>query len=492
MQKMLFDIEQKTINDILNPNTYRGIYSFHKYWGKKPPESIIYFIQNYTSESDIILDPFLGSGFISNESLKRNRRFIGIDLNPFSIEHTKFLLDMPSPVEYWQAIKEIKSEIKDLIYSSYRLESGNIGSHYLWNNNTLLQVWVKPENGRTRIEIKPTDFDIQIYNAFDNYKIKYIRKPQFFTNSRINSKSSMSLSDLFTRRALRNIDLLIAKIKQYPESLQRALYLTLTSASGQMSSMVFAITKRGKTKNEISEKIEVGSWVIGFWRPELHFEINVWNCFENKAKKLYNALQNTNKEKYIIYNDLPELFNSNTGGYVTNNNCLITMKNIPNNSIQLICTDPPHSDRIPYLELSEMWNSILNKKASFEEEIVVSNAKERKKEKMNYINDMSKFIRESERILKKEGVFLLYFNARDKESWKFMEIIKTSSDLEFFGAFPVEYSANSVVQDNRKGGMKTDYILIMKHKGSCILNLYDFDRIPGWISVLPKSSENMF
>jgi hypothetical protein len=57
-----------------------------------------------------------------------------------------------------------------------------------------------------------------------------------------------------------------------------------------MSSMVFAITNRGKTKNQISKKIEVGSWVIGYWRPELHFEINVWNCFESKATKLYKAL----------------------------------------------------------------------------------------------------------------------------------------------------------------------------------------------------------
>ncbi|MDR2406777.1 MAG: site-specific DNA-methyltransferase, partial [Bacteroidales bacterium] len=75
---------------------------------KKPPESIIYFIEKYTQTSDIVLDPFLGSGFISGESLKRNRRFIGVDINPFSIEHTNFLLDLPSPKDYWQAVKEIK------------------------------------------------------------------------------------------------------------------------------------------------------------------------------------------------------------------------------------------------------------------------------------------------------------------------------------------------------------------------------------------------
>jgi len=69
------------------------------------------------------------------ESLKRNRRFIGIDINPFSIEHTKFLLDLPSAKKYWQAVTEIKAQVRGksghpcqprivhrrrLAYSSYR------------------------------------------------------------------------------------------------------------------------------------------------------------------------------------------------------------------------------------------------------------------------------------------------------------------------------------------------------------------------------------
>jgi 16S rRNA G966 N2-methylase RsmD len=486
MQLTLFDMDETKITDIINPDTYKGIYSFHKYWGKKPSESIAYFIQKYTQSSDIILDPFLGSGFISNESLKRNRRFIGIDINPFSIEHTKFLLDLPSPAEYFQAIAEIKHSIKCKIDDSYCTEDGNIATHYLWNNNELLQIWTKLFNGRSRIELKPTTHDMILFDRYKNYEVKNIRDAKFFTNSRINSHKEMSINDLFTPRALRNIDLIIERIKQYSEPLQRALYLTLTSSSGQMSSMVFAITNRGKTKNIISEKIEVGSWVIGFWRPELHFEINVWNCFENKANKLYKALQELVREKYTLYNKLDDLIKSEKGACVVNDNCLDVIKSIPDKSIQLICTDPPHSDRIPYLELSEMWNAILNKDVFFENEIVVSNAKERNKRKANYINDMETFIHEVSRILKLDGIFLLYFNARDKESWKFMEVSKSTGELEFSGMFPMEYSANSVVQDNRKGGLKQDYVLIMKHKNSSVLSNHELSKIPGWTKLSPE------
>ena len=59
--------------------------------------------------------------------------------------------------------------------------------------------------------------------------------------------------------------------------------VTLTASVGQMSNMVFAITSRGKTTGATAGRTEVGSWVIGYWRPTVHFEINVWNCFESKG-----------------------------------------------------------------------------------------------------------------------------------------------------------------------------------------------------------------
>ena len=486
MQQTLFDINTKTLEDISTPDTYKGIYSFHKYWGKKPTESIAYFIQNFTNETDIVLDPFLGSGLISKECLSRNRRFIGIDINPFSIEHTNFILNLPEPSLYHRAFKEIEKSLKEKINSSYILENEKIASHYLWKNDNLIKIWMKPETGRSRIEFEPKQFDLDIISSYSNYEVKNIRDIKFFTNSRINSKPNMTISDIFTKRALYNIDLIINEIKKYPPLIQRALFLTLTSSSGQMSSMVFAITGRGKTKNIISDKIEVGSWVIGFWRPKLHFEINVWNCFESRAKKLHKALLNTEIMSYKTFYNVDNLLKTNNGATIINSNCLEIMRTLPDKSIKLICTDPPHSDRIPYLELSEIWNSILNKNVIFEEEIIVSNAKERDKKKTNYIEDMKSLIIESSRVLKENGIFLLYYNARDKQSWKFMEIIASTTDLQFFGAFPMEYSANSVVQDNRKGGMKTDYVLVMKHKNSVILDNHELDKIPGWITKIPK------
>ena len=475
----------KTIKDISNPDTYKGMYSFHKYWGKKPTESIALFIQNYTSESDIVLDPFLGSGLISRECLYQKRRFIGIDINPLAIEHTNLLLDIPKASVFKTALKQIETNIKHKINDTYT-NNGEIASHYLWSSGKLLKVWIKPEVVRSRIEREPTSFDVEKNNSFSQYSVRNIRKITFFTNSRINSNNQMSIYDLFTRRALHNIDLILDEIKSFPDAIQRALLLTLTSSSGQMSSMVFAITNRGKTKNKISNKIEVGSWVIGYWRPELHFEINVWNCFESRAKKLYKALLDISEHKYQRCDSISALLKSREGALILNDDCIDAMQRIPEKAVKLICTDPPHSDRIPYLELSEMWNSILNKNVCFEKEIIVSNAKERNKKKSEYIDRMKLFIGESSRILTEDGMFLIYFNARDKQSWKFLEILENNSDLQFIGTFHQGYSANSVVQDNRKGGMKTDYVLVLKKRGYSIHSQHELDKIPGWSTSIPK------
>ena len=485
IQGTLFDIETESIESLIKPETYKGIYAFHKYWGKKPSESLSYFIKNCTSQNDIVLDPFLGSGLISIETNSLSRKFIGIDINPFSIEHTSFLLSLPNPRDYISAIQEIEKNVRKKIDHTYRMYDGETASHYLWEKDKLVKIWRKPETGKNRVEFDPTAYDQEIISEFDCYSIRNIKTGTFFENARINAQANMSIYALFTKRALYNIDLILDEIKKYPDSIKRALLLTLTSSSGQMSSMVFAITGRGKTKNKKSTKIEVGSWVIGLWRPELHFEINVWNCFENRSRKLYKALIKSENKVIPFSTDTNSVITGSSDIGIVLGNSINILKTIPPKRIKLIITDPPHSDRIPYLELSEMWNCILNKESDFSQEIVVSNAKERNKNKKEYLNSMRQILIESSRILHDDGYLLLYFNARDKHSWDFFSVINTKTDLEFIGAFPMEYSANSVVQDNRKGAMKTDYVLVFKHKNG-LNNLDSLEQIPGWIQELPK------
>lgn len=441
------------------PKGYKGLSGFHKYWGKKPTEAWRFLIENLTDRNDIVLDPFLGSGLIAKECADLERRFIGFDVNPISIELTKLYLELPAYKELRNAIANIDGNVKDKINKLFQLSNGCISTHLLWNGDTITKVWTK--HGKKRVELDINCIELEKLQNPTPYETKNIRDIRLFDNSRINSKKDFSLKDLFTPRALQAIDLLKQEIEKYDGDIKRALLLILSSSLGQMSKMVFAVTKRGKTKGKEVDKIEVGSWVIGYWRPKQHFEINAWNCFENKARKLLKAVKEVgNKNHSLIAGDVEDILAGNERVYIRVGDSECHLKDIPSDSIKVILTDPPHGDRIPYLELSEMWNGVIGLDSNYSQELVVSNAKKRDKDINTYNTKLSAILNECARVLENDGLMAVMFNARSSEHWDSLHQLEDSSDLEYVGCYPMEYSAGSVVQDNREGGLKTDYVLL--------------------------------
>lgn len=480
-----------SIDDVMAPTGYTGLSAFHKYWGKKPIECLGFLVEKLTHPHDLVVDPFVGSGLIARECALRHRRFIGIDINPTSIELARMISDLPSLDQYDAALRKMQNAVRRVIDESYLLADGKTASHYLWDQDSLKEVWISRKGKGGREVRAPTQHDQNLVASFADYETRHIRPLHFFQNSRINTSPTLSLADIFTGRALRNIDLIIESIPSSPENLRRALLLTLTASIGQMSSMVFAITGRGKKTGENSGKVEVGSWVIGYWRPPLHFEINVWNCFQRRADKLVTALSDLGQPRSFTVVDSAETVSAgSTEIALLNDNSINALKHLPESSVTLVLTDPPHSDRIPYLELSELWNAILGKDSNFTDEIVVSNARERGKTKAQYNQQMQALLREVDRVLVPGGTLALLFNARDAHSWNGLIRDNSAISLQYYGCFPMAYSANSVVQDNRAGAMKSDYVLIYRKPGIGGRNgafEKEVHTIPGWSEDFPQA-----
>ena len=492
LQLEFLDVAKPSItsDQVINPQGYKGLYGFHKYWGKKPMETYGFLIEKLTDKNEIVCDPFLGSGVAALESYTRNRRFLGCDLNPVAVGLSRLLVSPPDKKELQQAVNYIENRVKKEIEESYKIANGDsVGSHYLWKGYNLISVWQKVSGGRKKIESEPSEADRKLIDSYKGYKCHRLGTGKFFNNSRINSLAKMTIYDLFTSRALRNIELILNAIDDCDRDIQDALRFCLTAASGQMSNMVFAISNRGKAQGEKSDRIEVGSWVIGYWRPEVHFEINVWNCFESRARKFFKALSSfSGSQKTVRFSNADEVLSGAGKLAIEQDDANNFLSNMPDNSIHSLITDPPHSDRIPYLELSELWNVIIGQNVNFEKEIVVSNAKDRGKTKEQYFVAMSRFVVEVGRTLVPGGVFALMFNARDNDSWKFYDIIEKSSELKFQGHFEVAYSANSVVQDNRKGSLQ-DYVLIFQKPAAGsndFVRLRILKDLPNWKSECPR------
>ncbi|MCI0486283.1 MAG: type II modification methylase [Blastocatellia bacterium] len=486
-QPTLFPLKHDagSIEGFLNPSGYKGIYAFHKYWGKKPTECLSFLIERLSEPNDLVVDPFLGFGLIAREAVLRDRRFIGCDVNPIAVELTSFLLDLPHCDILSCALKRIEDSVRDAIERSYEVMDGRIATHYLWNENGMIEVWLVPKGKGQRTVLLPTDHDKVQYEKWSDYKAGNLRPIKLFDNSRINSKNNSNWGDLFTGRALRNIDLIIDAIKKEPPSVRRALLLILTAASGQMSKMVFAISNRGKKDGKKSDKVEVGSWVIGYWKPKLHFEINVWHCYSSRARKLLNALKDTaGLPDTTVMDDPIEVFQGEAQVAVCARSATDLLRSLPDSSVQLFLTDPPHGDRIPYLELSEMWNALLGKSANYPEEIVVSNAQERGKTRAIYSAALTELFEIISRKIKDGGYCAVIFNSKDKESWTGLDTGKIANELQYVGCLPMVYSSRSVVQDNREGSLKHDFVLLYCKSKSAI-RTHSFETLPGWSHEFP-------
>lgn len=446
-----------------NTNTYKGIYAMHKYWGKKPFNEISKFIEKYSLPEDTVMDCFCGSGVTLIEAVKAGRKAIGVDLNPIAIKLANVSMTAVEIEKINETFKSIKEKLQKTIYRLYEMEYERepiMVTHTIWKNNKPIEVWYCTDREKKKIRVG-NDTDIKMCNE-PEIEPKWYPKTIMFENTRINVEKNQKVSDLFTPRALVGLSLLCDEIKQIKDEKLKAVFeLTLSGTLSQASKLVFVIRGRKKKEGEPA-KAEVGSWVIGYWRPEEHFEINVWNCFENRFKRVLRGEQ-----------EIYELFSDKTADYMNNYLNLIngSATNIPidDNTVDYVFIDPPHANRILYMEQSLMWNAWLelDNIIDWNNEIIVSEAKKRKdKDTNNYNKLLWKTFSEIKRVLKPEKYFSLVFNCLDDDTWIDLLNLFVTHGFEIIDIVPLEYSATSVIQDNRKNALKTDFVLTFKNTGN--------------------------
>lgn len=452
------------------PKTYTGIYAMHKYWSKKPYNLVAEYIKRYSHPNDIILDPFCGSGVTIIESVRLSRRAIGLDINPIAITTTRMGLSHIDIKALKKTFEWLQTEVEPEINSLYQTDCPNCGNdraiatHTIWNGAQISEIWVECKLcGTAKVVKSPSDRD-RIAALQPARPATWHPTNSLLENSRINAKSGMKVSDLFTPRALSNLSLLLDKINQIKnEQIKSVMEFCFSAMLPQTSKMVFVIRHRGKA-NGVSKseaKAEVGSWVIGYWIPSEHFEIHVWRCFENRFKKILKGKQEVNiaipaiAKEFSSFETLVKFQN----GYLVRRGTATDLSFIQSNSIDYIFTDPPHGNRIPYLELSLMWNSWLNYDFDLENEIVISESTMRQKDTNDYEQRLRIAFSEMWRVLKPDKYASVVFNSLEDETWLSLLNALLTAGFAIKEITPLEYSARSVVQDTRKNALKTDFVI---------------------------------
>ena len=455
----------KISNSNTDPKIYSTIYAMHKYWAKKPHNLINKYIQKYSKKNDVVLDPFSGSGISLIESYNSKRKAIGIDINPTAFAITKGILTPIDIKKFENEFLKIEKECKEKINSFYKIKRNNktyVATHYVWMNGKLDEVRYK--NGKM-VKLKPTPSDVRLAKSFTYTKIKkFYPKDKLFNNSRINAYSKSRICDLFTPRNTTALSILLEKInKIHDKNIRDIFRLCFSSMLGQTSKMVFVINNsmtNGKKKKLGTRKI--GSWIIGYWVPNEHFELNVWNCFVTRYTKILSA-KKIQQEKFGKPEFIANFKSLKKGDvFLINKSAIEGLKKIPNNSVDYVITDPPHGDRIPYLELSQMWNSWMKNKVNYKNEIIISGAKSRNKNIENYLKLLENTMSEMSRVLKPNKRLTLIFNTHSERTWQEIFDFTKNIGLKIDDISTMNYSRNSVVQEHKEGGLRFDFVLTFK------------------------------
>jgi 16S rRNA G966 N2-methylase RsmD len=421
---------KKELNHINYPivaKSHTSMYLMHKYWARKPHNVVAEYIKTYSKPNEVVLDPFSGSGVTAIESLKLNRKAIAVDLDPLANFITRCTLLPVDLTEFSKVYRRIEKKVKEKIYHLYltkcsKCKKETIAEAIIWGKNTPKEIryTCDCENGTQWKDVTKDDY--KLLKEIEKMDATYwYPQNELIWNTRVNVHKGTKVSDLFTRRnllALSNIYNEIEAIKD--KTIKELMRFTFSSALPQASKMVFVIRQRGrKTGKTVEEKKEVGSWATrGYWVPSEYFEINAWNCFDERFKKVVRGKEESGEliKNFKEGSEFSDLDNNSNILLLTQSS--LDLSNIPTDSVDYIFTDPPYGDSVPYLELDYMWNSWLKFPVNFEDEIIISDSPARNKDFELYDKMLKVAFREIFRVLKSGKYLTVTFHNTDIKVWK--------------------------------------------------------------------------
>jgi len=156
-------------------------------------------------------------------------------------------------------------------------------------------------------------------------------------------------------------------------------------------------------------------------------EIDIMKYFQLRYKKVVDA----KKEMSYFINDNTIDNIKVLKGTATN------LSWIPKESVDYIYTDPPYGKKIPYLDLSVMWNAWLDlevTKEDYDQEAIEGG--ENYKDKNDYNNLIAQSIKEMYRVLKYDRWMSFVFAHKDPEFWHLIIDTAESCGFEYIGAVP--------------------------------------------------------
>jgi len=365
-------------------------YQMHRYYARKPSNIVSAYIQAYSQSNETVLDLFSGSGVTGVESIRAGRNAHVVDLSPLSAFLSRVTATQIDTSKLEGAFKRIEKAVKAEIESLYATTCPNTGeqvvpTHFVWagpknkpDEARISKVWY--EIGDEKAERAPTPAEQeQADEAKKRHAEVWIPSTKLSYGDKEFQKSNVlkTVAELHCSRALLALGILRNAIqKERNVALRECLMLAFTAALQQTSRLVIVISNRGSKggkKGKSTRSVEVGSWGRpSYWYPEDHFEVNVWNTFENRFKKVLRGKEQIVEELQgtRVVDGKARSTDSPTLHLHTASATHLTM--LADSSIDYIFTDPPYGGAIQYIELGTLWTAWMDQEVDATQEITIN------------------------------------------------------------------------------------------------------------------------
>ena len=355
-------------------------FGVHGYFTRQTWNVVSTYIKNFSQPGDTVLDPFGGSGVTAVEALISDRKAISVDLNPLSVFIMESLISPVNISELYEAYNKISKDYRK-------------------------------NEPKTKEQIK---------RALNKYPYPSgIKLPK--------GSDVETVEQLFSNKQLAQLAYLRYLIKKESnQNVRRALLLAFSSS----------INKHNLTFHYTRSEGGGDSGAFRYYRYRIaseHGEMPLSTIFETKLKKVIAAKKEIEDQCRLNQKTVEQTMKD--AKIIKCSATSLTF--LSNESIDYIYTDPPYGKKIPYLDLSIMWNSWLDLEVTEDDyNMEAIEGGEHNKTKDDYNTLISKSIQEMYRVLKFDRWLSFVFAHKDPEFWHLIIETCEKCGFEYAGAVP--------------------------------------------------------
>ncbi|MGQ9426957.1 DNA methyltransferase [Gilvimarinus sp. F26214L] len=455
-----------------------AFYTAHSYHTKVPPEAITPFIEHFTKPGDVVLDLFCGSGMTGVAAALSGRRAILNDLSPAAIHLAWNHTHECSPAELQDAFSQVETKVQadiDRIYRTAHIDGEKATINWtMWSTRHqcpacrkkfLLWDAIDRTDGRMGSSIDCPECGTSIVRrdlkaidsvpAWISYTTqsgkrseraaepKDVRRARSFKREDISSwypsvpigpdremyircalqlKDVHEVADFYTPRNLHALSLIWEAICEVSD---RRLRLALAFA---FTNTAWHGTRMRRFNARGGQRPLTGTLYI----PQLSSEVNVLDVLRNKIAQL--------KRYYSVFRPKSVAPPSVINGSAT------SLKQVKDNTIDYIFTDPPFGSNLFYADCNLIWESWLGRITNPSKEVVVNRSLDMAnggKTLDVYEALMTQSMKEMIRVLKPGGWATVVFHNSDGQVWDALHKAADGAGFEFHEAASLDRKQQS-------------------------------------------------